>query len=48
VLAEFDVQGVPTTAGLHSEILDQPWFAAGEFHTGTLEQWLSDRGEAPA
>jgi acetyl-CoA carboxylase biotin carboxylase subunit len=45
-LAEFAVEGVPTTAGLHAEILDQEWFAAGEFHTGTLEQWLSDREEA--
>ncbi|QYN38219.1 acetyl-CoA carboxylase biotin carboxylase subunit [Pseudonocardia sp. DSM 110487] len=45
-LAEFAVEGVPTTAGLHTEILDQDWFAAGEFHTGTLEQWLSDREEA--
>jgi acetyl-CoA carboxylase, biotin carboxylase subunit len=45
-LAEFAVEGVPTTAGLHTEILDQPWFAAGDFHTGTLEQWLSDREEA--
>jgi acetyl-CoA carboxylase, biotin carboxylase subunit len=44
-LAEFAVEGVPTTAGLHTEILDQPWFGAGEFHTGTLEQWLSDREE---
>jgi acetyl-CoA carboxylase biotin carboxylase subunit len=44
-LAEFAVEGVPTTAGLHAEILDQPWFGAGEFHTGTLEQWLSDREE---
>jgi acetyl-CoA carboxylase biotin carboxylase subunit len=44
-LAEFAVEGVPTTAGLHTEILDQEWFAAGEFHTGTLEQWLSDREE---
>ena len=47
-LAEFAVDGVATTVGLHSEILDQPWFAEGEFHTGTLEQWLSDRQEAPA
>jgi acetyl-CoA carboxylase biotin carboxylase subunit len=47
-LAEFAVEGVPTTAGLHTEILDQEWFAAGEFHTGTLEQWLSDREEATA
>jgi acetyl-CoA carboxylase, biotin carboxylase subunit len=38
-LAEFTVEGVPTTAGLHTEILDQEWFAAGQFHTGTLEQW---------
>jgi acetyl-CoA carboxylase, biotin carboxylase subunit len=44
-LAEFAVEGVPTTVGLHTEILDEPWFAAGEFHTGTLERWLSDREE---
>jgi acetyl-CoA carboxylase biotin carboxylase subunit len=42
-LAEFAVEGVPTTVGLFTEILDQPWFAAGEFHTGTLEQWWSGR-----
>jgi len=45
-LAEFAVEGVPTTAGLFTEILGQPWFAAGEFHTGTLEQWWSEREEA--
>jgi acetyl-CoA carboxylase biotin carboxylase subunit len=39
-LAEFAVEGVATTVGLHTQILDQEWFAAGEFHTGTLEQWL--------
>jgi acetyl-CoA carboxylase biotin carboxylase subunit len=44
-LAEFAVEGVPTTVGLHTEILGEPWFAAGEFHTGTLERWLSDREE---
>ncbi|GAA0928497.1 acetyl-CoA carboxylase biotin carboxylase subunit [Pseudonocardia zijingensis] len=44
-LAEFTVEGVPTTAGLHTEILDQEWFGAGEFHTGALEQWLSEREE---
>jgi acetyl-CoA carboxylase biotin carboxylase subunit len=44
-LAEFAVEGVPTTAGLHADILDQEWFAAAEFHTGTLEQWLSDRAD---
>ncbi|HLU53921.1 MAG TPA: acetyl-CoA carboxylase biotin carboxylase subunit [Pseudonocardia sp.] len=44
-LAEFAVEGVPTTAGLHAEILGEEWFAAGDFHTGTLEKWLSDREE---
>ncbi|MQA16683.1 MAG: acetyl-CoA carboxylase biotin carboxylase subunit [Pseudonocardiaceae bacterium] len=44
-IAEFAVEGVPTTAGLFAEILDEPWFGAGEFHTGTLEQWLADRKE---
>jgi acetyl-CoA carboxylase, biotin carboxylase subunit len=38
-LAEFAVEGVPTTAGLCTALLDEPWFAAGEFHTGTLEEW---------
>jgi acetyl-CoA carboxylase, biotin carboxylase subunit len=47
-LAEFAVEGVPTTAGLFTEILDQPWFGAGEFHTGTLEQWWSEREERTA
>jgi acetyl-CoA carboxylase, biotin carboxylase subunit len=45
-LAEFAVDGVPTTAGLFRELLDEPWFTAGKFHTGTLEQWLVDRSEA--
>jgi acetyl-CoA carboxylase biotin carboxylase subunit len=47
-LAEFAVDDVPTTAGLHTEILGEAWFAAGAFHTGTLEQWLSDREEPTA
>ncbi|WP_219415606.1 acetyl-CoA carboxylase biotin carboxylase subunit [Pseudonocardia nigra] len=47
-LAEFTVDGVPTTAGLFTKILEQPWFAAGQFHTGTLEQWLADREEGSA
>ena len=25
---------------LLSAILDEDWFAAADFHTGTLEQWL--------
>ena len=39
-LMEFAVEGVPTTAPLFAALLDEPWFAAAEFHTGTLEQWL--------
>jgi len=37
-LAEFAVEGLPTTAGLFTELLSEPWFAAAAFHTGTLEQ----------
>ncbi|HEY2206042.1 MAG TPA: acetyl-CoA carboxylase biotin carboxylase subunit [Pseudonocardia sp.] len=44
-LAEFAVEGVPTTVGLFVELLDEPWFAAAEFGTGTLEQWLAERKE---
>ncbi|RZT86445.1 acetyl-CoA carboxylase biotin carboxylase subunit [Pseudonocardia sediminis] len=44
-LAEFSVSGIPTTAGLFAELLDQDWFASADFHTGTLEQWLATRGE---
>jgi acetyl-CoA carboxylase, biotin carboxylase subunit len=43
-LAELVVEGVPTTTGLLVELLDQPWFAAGHFDTGTLERWLAERG----
>jgi acetyl-CoA carboxylase biotin carboxylase subunit len=42
-LAEFSVTGVPTTAGLFTELLEEEWFAAGAFTTGTLEQWLRER-----
>ena len=40
VLGELAIEGVKTTAPLLSAILDQDWFAAADFHTGTLEQWL--------
>ncbi len=44
-LDEFSVSGIPTTAGLLRSLVDEPWVAAADFHTGTLEQWLR---EAPA
>ncbi|MEJ3656305.1 acetyl-CoA carboxylase biotin carboxylase subunit [Actinomycetes bacterium KLBMP 9759] len=40
-LGELDVEGVVTTASLHRTLLDEPWFAAADFHTGTLEEWLA-------
>ena len=40
VLGEIVVEGVKTTTPLLSAILDEDWFAAADFHTGTLEQWL--------
>ncbi|GEL17357.1 acetyl-CoA carboxylase biotin carboxylase subunit [Pseudonocardia asaccharolytica] len=45
-LGELTVEGVPTTAGLFADLLEEPWFGTGTFHTGTLEQWLRDRREA--
>jgi acetyl-CoA carboxylase biotin carboxylase subunit len=40
-LREVSVEGVKTTAPLLAELLDQEWFVRGEFHTTTLEAWLS-------
>ena len=40
VLGELAVEGVKTTAPLLSAVLSEDWFAAADFHTGTLEQWL--------
>ncbi|MEJ8280818.1 acetyl-CoA carboxylase biotin carboxylase subunit [Pseudonocardia spirodelae] len=42
-LAEFTVDGIPTTAGLLGELAAEPWVAAADFHTGTLEHWLAER-----
>jgi acetyl-CoA carboxylase biotin carboxylase subunit len=42
-LGEFTVEGVASTAGLMSELLDEPWFGEGDFHTGTVEEWLARR-----
>jgi acetyl-CoA carboxylase biotin carboxylase subunit len=39
-LGEVEISGVRTTLPLLSRLLDEPWFAAADFHTGTLEQWL--------
>nr|WP_222131935.1 acetyl-CoA carboxylase biotin carboxylase subunit [Pseudonocardia sp. C8] len=44
-LDEFGVDGVPTTAGLLRTLVDEPWVASADFHTSTLEQWLTSRKE---
>jgi acetyl-CoA carboxylase, biotin carboxylase subunit len=35
------VDGVKTTAPLLARLLDEDWFARGDFHTTTLEEWLA-------
>jgi acetyl-CoA carboxylase biotin carboxylase subunit len=45
-LREVEVEGVQTTAPLLLELLDEPWFAAADFHTNTLETWLAERSAA--
>jgi acetyl-CoA carboxylase, biotin carboxylase subunit len=39
-MAEVEVDGIATTAPLLRDLLDADWFAAGDFHTTTLEAWL--------
>jgi acetyl-CoA carboxylase biotin carboxylase subunit len=40
-LREVSVEGVHTTAPMLAQLLDEDWFARGDFHTTTLEAWLS-------
>jgi acetyl-CoA carboxylase biotin carboxylase subunit len=40
-LCEVSVEGVATTAPMLAELLDEEWFVGGDFHTTTLEAWLS-------
>ena len=39
-LGEIAVEGVVTNIALLCAVLAEDWFAAADFHTGTLEQWL--------
>ncbi|HYH49173.1 MAG TPA: acetyl-CoA carboxylase biotin carboxylase subunit [Acidimicrobiia bacterium] len=41
VLDEFIVEGIKTTVPLLSALAAEDWFAAGRFHTATLEEWLA-------
>ena len=39
---ELEVDGIETNRSFLAALLDQEWFARGEFHTGTLETWLGE------
>ena len=41
-LRETRITGVPTTLGLHREILAREGFRAGQYHTNSLERWVAD------
>jgi acetyl-CoA carboxylase biotin carboxylase subunit len=45
-LGELEVEGIHTTAPLLAEILGEDWFAEADFHTATLEAWLSEGAKA--
>jgi acetyl-CoA carboxylase biotin carboxylase subunit len=40
-LGELRLEGVQTTAPMLARLLDEDWFVRGDFHTTTLEAWLS-------
>jgi acetyl-CoA carboxylase biotin carboxylase subunit len=40
-LGELAIEGVQTTAPMLARLLDEDWFVRGDFHTTTLEEWLS-------
>ena len=48
-VANTTLTGMANTLALHGELLEQPWLHSADFHTGTLETWLTERrsgGEA--
>ncbi|SFB37805.1 acetyl-CoA carboxylase, biotin carboxylase subunit [Pseudomonas sp. NFIX10] len=48
-VAHTTLTGMANTLALHGELLEQPWLHSADFHTGTLETWLTERrsgGEA--
>jgi acetyl-CoA carboxylase biotin carboxylase subunit len=42
-LAEYRVDGLPTTIGLHRRLLDEPAVVDGTYDITTLETWLAER-----
>jgi acetyl-CoA carboxylase, biotin carboxylase subunit len=45
-LGEVVIEGISTTTPLLTELLREPWFAAADFHTATLEAWLEAKAGA--
>ncbi len=43
LLSRLRIGGIHTTIPLGIELCNQGWFLDGDFHTGTLESWLSGR-----
>lgn len=37
-LAQFDIQGVPTTVSVHQKVLENPKFLSGQYDTGLLKE----------
>ena len=44
-LDEVVIEGISTTTPLLQALLREPWFAAADFHTATLEAWLERQEE---
>jgi acetyl-CoA carboxylase biotin carboxylase subunit len=45
-LRELSIVGVKTSTPMFQELLEQPWFVAGEVHTKALELWLEGTAAA--
>jgi acetyl-CoA carboxylase, biotin carboxylase subunit len=45
-LRELEIDGVKTTVPLLARLLEEDWFAAGEFDTGKLETWIAEGAAA--
>ncbi len=46
-LEELVIEGVPSTAGFHREVMDHPDFVSGSYHTGFLGANAAPRRESP-
>lgn len=47
-LSSFHIRGIPTTIPFHLQLLDEPWFQKGAFHTELLTETPLDLPPAPS